>query len=417
MQKENAEAEKKAKVIVAGQNYGSILTMVRDLGEAGYAVLVIRVFKKAPGRLNLLGGMAPEQESRYVTEYRQCVLNEDPEVFLSCLEALADPAEKQVLLCVDDFLVAIADDHYERLAPFFYLSNINEEQGAVTRLMDKDRQKQLAERCGLPVLRSAVALTGAGGVVIPEDTPFPCFVKPLVSMRGAKKTMTRCDSRAELEALLQRLSGGQEGRFLAEQYICPRNEYAALGVSLPGLVWIPGAFRYLRSGHRERTGVAITGRIANHPALPEVLEACREYVAALQYRGIFDIDFLESEEGSLYFIEINFRSGASTHLFSAAGANLPAAFADYMTRGKLPDAAACGTDREAVFVSEKALLEEYVHSDVSAREAAQAQKEATVFFIRDEADPAPYAYFQRYMKRAGWLRLPYRILDRLRQKR
>ena len=404
-------------VIIAGQNYGSILTMARDLGEAGYAVCVIRVFKKAPGRLNILGGMTPERESRYVTDYKQVVLNGDPGAFLSCLEALADPSRKQVLLCVDDFLVAIVDDNYDRLAPFFHLSNINEEAGAVTRLMDKDKQKQLAARCGLPVLRSTIATTNADGVMIPGDTPYPCFVKPLISMQGAKKTMARCDSEAELEGLLQQLSGGKEGRFLAEQYINLKDEYAALGISLPGLVWIPGAFRYIRSGHRERTGVAVTGRIETHPALPEVLNACKEFVTALQYHGIFDIDLLESEEGNLYFIEINFRSGASTHVFSAAGANLPAAFADYATKGTLPDMTKYEANRTAVFVSEKALLEEYVHSDVSGKEIAQAQAEANVPFIRDTADPAPYVYFQKYMKRAKWLRLPYKVLDRLRQKR
>ena len=95
MQRENAGTANKAMVIIAGQNYGSILTMARDLGEAGYAVCVIRVFKKAPGRLNILGGMTPERESRYVTDYKQVVLNGDPGAFLSCLEALAYPSRSR----------------------------------------------------------------------------------------------------------------------------------------------------------------------------------------------------------------------------------------------------------------------------------------------------------------------------------
>ena len=55
--------EPKPRVIVVGQNYGSILTMVRDLGKAGYDVAVVRVFKKKPSALNILGKMAPERES------------------------------------------------------------------------------------------------------------------------------------------------------------------------------------------------------------------------------------------------------------------------------------------------------------------------------------------------------------------
>ena len=409
---ENTRTEKGPRVIVAGQNYGSILTMVRDLGQAGYDVAVIRVFKKAPSRLNILGRMTPEKESRYVSLYRQCVTEGDPENLYRCLLDLSVPGQRTPVLCVDDFLVAMADEMYDRLKELFSLSNIDEEPFGIVRQMDKARQKEAAKAAGLSVLDSVTIEVAGGTFEIPAETPYPCFIKPQISMRGNKLSMTRCEDKEELENILTAFAESGDLTVLAESFVEVQDEFAVLGAAFPGRVWIPGAFRTTLSGHRERKGVAVMGEIADHPELPAVLSACAKMVESMGYTGLFDIDLLEDIHGHLHFIEMNFRGGASIHLFSGAGANLPAAFADYMTEGVLPEEAEKSVSKAAIFVSEKALMEEYVHGDVTGAEMKRYLSMANVPFIRDEEDPAPWQYFKKYLRRAKVLRIPYRVRDK-----
>ena len=70
----------KPRVIVAGRNYCSNLTMARSLGEAGYEVEILRIFQVRPRRRNPMKRMLkPDAYSKYIKGYSGlCITTQEP---------------------------------------------------------------------------------------------------------------------------------------------------------------------------------------------------------------------------------------------------------------------------------------------------------------------------------------------------
>ncbi len=60
------------------------------------------------------------------------------------------------------------------------------------------------------------------------------------------------------------------------------------------------------------------------------MENCLEFIRTLDYTGLFDVDLIETCDGNLYFVEINFRAGASARALTASGVDLPGIFTDHV---------------------------------------------------------------------------------------
>ena len=240
---------------------------------------------------------------------------------------------------------------------------------------------------------------------------YPCFIKPNVSMNSTKAKMCRCETKEELHAVLSSYAAREDFQMLVEEFADIRAEYSVLGVSTPDGTVAPGLFRVLEGGHRERKGVAITGQTVPCAQMQAVLDAMVRFIASLEYTGLFDVDLIETADGRVYFIELNFRAGASTHVFTETGVNLPGMFADNLLRGVPIDLHCCVEKTGQRFVSEKVLMEEFARSDISWKKVKEYMAAADVCFIRDEKDPGPYRYFKKFYLVAALMRLPYRVRD------
>ena len=400
-------------VIIIGLNYGSILTMVRDLGSAGFDIKVLRVFKNPPKAINLLGNMDPEARSRYVSDHRTLVLQGDSgRLKAAVLDMIkeSDCEGKPLIIPVDDFLVAALDKHYDELSEVCIIPNAGGSL-KICELMDKGLQKRLADEAGLLTARSTMIEVRGEEIIIPEDTPFPCFIKPNVSSLGTKLIMKRYDDREELEETLKARVKG-ELSVLAEEYIDIKCEYSILGATDGEKVIMPGMFRAQLPGHRERKGVAVTGAIQDTSVWKDYLDKAADFVRSTGYVGMFDLDIIEDKAGRVYFAEMNFRAGASVHAFSSE-ANIPRAFASSLLEGIPMEDLRVKNDVGKVFVSEKALMEEYVRNDIDKETLIKAVKEADVYFIKDKQDPEPWKYFLKYFRKASLWRTPYRIRDKV----
>ncbi len=401
----------KTEVVVTGRNYCNILTMTRALGEAGYSVEVLRVFKKKTNRLNLLNGMEPDAHSKYVTGFHKCIVNQSQEKMVEELIKLSKGKEKRLLIPVDDYTACVVDESFEQLSEYYIIPNVAKKEGELSRLMDKNEQKRLALASELPMLQSVLITSENGEFTIPDNVSYPCFLKPNVSMNSTKSMMTRCADRKSLEKVLSNYAQKGDFEMLAEEFADIRAEYSVLGVASGDAAIAPCVFKVIEGGHKERTGVTIVGEAVSSEPFKEILSKCCSYVEALEYTGIFDIDLLETKDGKLYFIEINFRAGASTHLFTKSGINLPGIFADHLLKGRKIADTDYIFDQGKRFVSEKLLLEEYARSDTNMRKIKEHMSEADVHFIKDELDPKPYKYFKKYYTVAGLMRVPYKIRD------
>lgn len=402
--------------VIVGRNYGNILTMARDLGTAGYDIEVVRLYKKKPRKFNVLGRMKPEAYCKYVKKYSTCIVNDNIQGVVDVLVSLSLKNQKKLLMPTDDYSACIVDENLETLKLYYFLPNIRDKQGEIVHLMDKNEQKKMAKKFNLPLLQSCLICANNGEIDIPEDIQYPCFIKPNISMASTKAKMAKCSSEKELLRILRRYAQVENFEMLAEDFVEIKNEYAILGISMQEIVLVPGIFKTNESGHKERKGVALTGEIVSTEKFQNIIEQCCKFVGSLDYTGLFDIDLIEAGDGKIYFVELNFRAGASTHVVTEAGANLPAMLADYFFGKASLKEQDISIELGKRFVSEKILLEEYVRSDVDFRKVKTLMKEAEVYFIKDVDDPKPYCYFRKYYAVAAMLRIPYKIRDYGREK-
>lgn len=410
-EKRQHKEDRDFKVVVAGRNYCNILTMTRALGEAGYQVDVLRLYKSKPRRINLLGNMEPDAHSKYVKNFVKCVVANDNSKVIKCLIGMSDVRKKGLLIPVDDYTACIVDDEYTKLSEYYVVPNVGNKQGEICRLMDKNVQKELAAKFEIPMLQSVLIKSRDGQFEIPQSVCYPCFVKPNISVQGTKANMQKCNNKDELQNLLLKYAAKSDFEVLVEEFADIKSEYSLLGVCTTDGIVAPGVFRVLEGGHRERKGVTITGQAVSETDFRSIIEKCSDFIQSLDYTGLFDVDLIETKDGKLYFIELNFRAGASMHLFTKTGVNMPGMFADNMLQGKKLKNIEARQSWGKQFVSEKVLLEEFARSDADIRKVRKILSEADVYFIKDEKDKRPYKIFKDYYLAALLMRIPYRLRD------
>ena len=206
--------------------------------------------------------------------------------------------------------------------------------------------------------------------------------------------MHRCSSRDELSALLVRLSGTERVEMMVEDYLDIRHEYSLLGLCTKNGTIGPGFFVAEKGGHDERRGVAMTGIVLTPSAHQELVDKLIRFMSSLNYEGLFDIDLIETADGKMYFTEVNFRYGASGHVITQCGANLPGMLADYMLFGRPVDLDCTVTQTGKRFASEKILFEEYTHGYIRRSEIRSCMDTVDCTFIRNKVDPRPYRHFR-----------------------
>ena len=165
------------RVVLLGHNWMSLLGLARALGSEGYEICVLRTgVTRSRNFLRNLGKM-PESKSKYVSEYKIDSAITDNQIIEILLNRFSVKGKKGILFPVDDRCAEIIDLNFDLLSPFYYMPNVNNQQGGVVKLMDKYYQKQLAMSVGLPVPAGWSVKIEDGQYAIPEDVTFPCFVK------------------------------------------------------------------------------------------------------------------------------------------------------------------------------------------------------------------------------------------------
>lgn len=398
----------KPRVIVVGRNYSSNLCMTRSIGQAGYVVEVLRIFDHKPRRMNLFSHLKPDAYSKYVKAYHVCTCNKNTKLVAEALLKLSSTAEKTLLIPTDDFAADAIDAHYQLLKKHFLLPNIQDLESGICKLMCKDYQKELAQAADLPVTNSCLIQTIHGAFTIPDRVKYPCFIKPNISKNSVKTIMRKCNTKEELENTLRTFSKDHDIEILVEDYIEVANEYSLLGLSTKNSVFAPGFFRVEEGGNTNSKGVTLTGRTLSCSSKQDIVSKCIKFVKSLHYEGLFDIDLIESTNGTLYFAEINLRFGASGYATTECGINLPGMFADYMFFQKEPGACSFSRNNQ-LFLSEKMLLEEYATNQRSFSTVKKHMKNADIYFIKNADDPKPYRHFQRFYLLAIPSRMYFRI--------
>ena len=138
-----------------------------------------------------------------------------------------------------------------------------------------------------------------------------------------------------------------------------------------------------------------------------LIDGIKKFVASIGFEGIFDVDLIEAKDGTMYFVELNLRYGGSGYAITHCGANLPGMFADYMLMGKPIDLDCKVKETGKTFISEKIMLEEYMHSFITKQEMKKLFSEADIHFVYNEDDVAPYNHFKKFYPVADVMRKYY----------
>ena len=370
--------------IVMGRNYTSRLGMIRAAGMAGCDVIVIQT-EHEKSKLGTI-----DDKSKYVIG---CKYSPEPNKkgLIDTIKSCARKDMKPVLLPTDDYTAATIDAYLDILKKDFYLPNINNEQGAIIRLMDKSLQKKLAAEAGMNVAKEWICNWQNGSYQIPDDIVYPCFTKPQLSSQGHLKSyQKRCNTPTELERVLVSIGKFFHGPILIEEYQEIDKEYAVVGLSLKDSSIMPSVIKMEHSWH----GITAIGKLFPFSEIPSLEVQLSDFLRRTQLIGLFDIDFYESN-GKMFFNELNVRFGANGFALSYSYLNLPGIFICYLLGNKNLSGENLGNSDSLIFANENILRQMYLEGILSLKDYKKFCRSANINAIKHQEDLAPYYAFKR----------------------
>ena len=386
----------KNKVVIIGQGFTGRLSIVRSVAEMECDITLIVLTHRDKTTGGLIEDKPIDAYSKYVNRTLYCETYNKEMLIDLLLTQCVDPNQKTFIFPDNDFSAAAIDQSLDVLKEHFYCPNINWKQGAVVEWMNKERQKQLAQEVGLNVPNSLVIEIKDKKHSIPETIEYPCFVKPLVSLVGAKLGLKKCNNRNELEKHLTKLPTLNERyrniKLLVEDFKKIDREFALLGFSDGREVVIPGIIEILQLAHGTHFGVAVQGKVYSIEDY-NLIEKFSELIKRIGFVGIFDIDFYESND-LIYFAEINMRFGGSGYAYTKTGVNLPVmmikSFLGDNIDGMNKKIVQCAT-----FFNERMAFDDWYNGYMSTKKFLHLKKTSQINFIYDDSDTQPQKVFMR----------------------
>lgn len=373
--------EKKPLAIVIGRYYTTRLTLIRAAGMVGCDVVVIQT---QAGQHEIL---KIDASSKFVIGSE--ISNEpDQDDLITKIRKYASTDRKVVILPADDYAASVIDLHLDILKKDGFLyPHVNNEQGAVTRLMDKSYQKKLAQEACFKTAKCWIAEYKDGAYHVPDDVVFPCFTKAENSYTsgGLKHHQKKCNTFDELQNVLGEIAKVSRVSVLLEEYCEIDKEYGVQGVSLNDRIIAPTAI----AKHSSRTGITATGSIFSIAKIPHLQEKLASFMHKTQFYGIFDIEFFMSK-GEWYFNELNVRLGANGFALTYGVANVPGDFIRQALGMSVEAASTSAVIEERTFASEQALVAMYLDGTITYSQYCDILRNTNILSLiyKDDVQPA-----------------------------
>jgi len=307
----DGSAHAPAGVIVTDVQTRAMLAAVRCLDAAGYRVAGVGPTPLAPGLW-----------SRAVRE-RHVLADplEDSRAFLDGLERLAVEGGQSLLMAGTDASLLAISQHRRRFEPHLALGLPARE--AVERALDKRALDECARAAGLEQPPARICDDVEQALAAAAELGYPVLVKPLHAALERGGRIVRFASRlaGDVEAL--QAACAELGPCIVQQ----RLEGAMQAVAgVLGETELLGAvrFRYKRIWPPEAGSACFAETIP----LPDGLaDALAGIVAALGWRGLFQLELIERPGGGLAAVDLNPRAFGSLGIARAAGVPLTAIWA------------------------------------------------------------------------------------------
>ena len=295
------------------------LAAIRSLGRAGASVLAV---DHRPWALGL--------RSRYAHPVGAPDPFVDEDGFVGALVELGDALGRSapVFPTHDEGLNAVARNQLELGGRFLYPFP---DWDALERIQNKRMQLEVAEAAGVDVPRTGHPGSAADAARIAGDIGYPVLVKPadpIAFKRRHRRQAFRCESRAEVEEAYVRAE--QDEPMVQELVPGGDDTLYTLGSYLDAAGEPLGVF----CGRKLLQTPPLVGtcRVGEAVWVQEVVDSGLRFLAALEYRGISQVEFKrDPRDGRYKLMEINPRLYQWHGLAAACSVDLPRlAFCDLL---------------------------------------------------------------------------------------
>lgn len=288
-------------IVFASDNFNT-LSLVRILGEA----------KINPIWICCVGvDINLTRSSRYVNQIIDVSSEEES---LAALLQYGDPLNPPFVYTTDDNNESLLDKNFDLLEGKFYFFNAGS-AGRLTKLMDKQKLCELAEKLGLQIPKGEVISPGQ----LPQNLKFPVYTKTLTPYsKGWKRDH---DVFETADDLLAAYEGMVSEKLLIQEYVNKKDEIAIYGISIDAgrEIYMPCFSRQLRMTHNNIGAYKSFEVFSDENLTSKIKILIRE----IGFSGIFEAEFIKSKDDKLFFLEINFRFPLSHYACYSLGYNLP----------------------------------------------------------------------------------------------
>lgn len=301
-----------SKYIVFCVEHYNPLGIIRSLGEKGINPIAIVIKNK----------IVLASKSRYISELY--VVNSIEDGYKKLCKILENEQEKPFVYTADDKITCYLDLHYDELKDKCYFFNAGE-KSRISYFINKKNILECAKRHGLKVLDTIVVKKGE----IPDDLEYPIITKAEDPTVGAwKNDMFICHNSEELRIAFEKI---ESPSVILQKYIKKKNEYCLEGFSVNHgqqmVITIASTYNYLLD-----ISYSPYMTVKNFDRY-DIKEKLDKMYKEIGFEGIFEIEFLVSEDDELYFGEINFRNSTWSYASTCAGMNLPWLWSEAMKKG------------------------------------------------------------------------------------
>lgn len=310
----NFSKVKKHKLILIGHEHYNPLGLIRSIGEQGLLVNVIMI----------RGDYKFASKSKYINNlYYVGNLNEALEILI---KKYGNEKYRPFVFACADITTDFLNTNFDLLKDRFYFFNSGEDK-LINKYMSKYQQVELAKSVGMNVLWTKEI----SNQLIPKDIIYPIITKAIDSrVSGWKQQSFICNNEQELKSALSRIKAE---KIILQQFIHKKNELGIDGYSIKNGKDVAFTFaynyKYIRDGSFSHYMNIFT------PTDDNILKLASDFLRRMKYEGIFDIEFLEDQDGKLYFCEINLRNSGWSYASTTNGMPLPILWALDTLNGKI----------------------------------------------------------------------------------
>lgn len=291
-----------------GDGVSAFLSVIRSLGRQG---LQVHVAWCQPD--------SPALRSRYVNKFQDLPFCDAEGAWVGQLQQLLEREHYDLVMPTNEQSTRAIYLHRQQLEPHARLYLMDEP--AFDVVFDKVKSGELAERLGLRVPKTRMVTQPSDVESLQSELAFPLVLKPISSYDPhsplERRNVVKAYHHDELDQQTRRLLPA--GPFMVQENFIGRG----VGVELlvyQGIILL--AFQHERV-HQPIRGGASSYR-KSVPIAPDLLDASKKFVAAMNYSGVIMVEFLVNDAGTDWrFVEANGRFWGSLPLAVAAGADFP----------------------------------------------------------------------------------------------